>query len=213
MIRLHRGPKPEVLVQNAVTWTGEFLRLKNGDTTVPEAAATRYRNPEIKTAVVADSHGKCIYCESRPLHVTPGQVEHILPKSVFPEKIVEWSNLGFVCPDCNREKSDFHDAEEPIVDPFVEDPADFLWFAGPMVFERAGSARGIVTIHKLALDRAELMERRAEHLRSLQTLLNVWARLPDGSARGAVAEQIRAHADDPGEYAAATQSFLEDAHF
>lgn len=207
MIRLTRGPKPKVLAENEERWTKEYAELRAGGD-VPKAAAFRYRDPEIKEAVIRDSHRKCIYCESRPLHVTPGDVEHQRPKSKFPQEIVNWENLGFVCPDCNREKGDFHDDAEPMVDPFNEDPAMFIRFAGPAVFEQPGSRRGIVSIRKLSLDRAELLERRGEHLRKVQSLLNSWAALPDGPARDEIASEVRALANDPGEYAAATRAFL-----
>ncbi len=149
-----------------------------------------------------------MYCESRPLHVAPGDVEHLLPKSRFPDLIVEWDNLAFVCPDCNRGKGDYYDQSEPVINPFVEDPAAHLRFAGPLVLELPADARGIVTIRKLKLDRAELVERRADHIRHLQDAVNSWAALPDGPARDEVAAGIRALAHDSGEYAAVTRSFL-----
>jgi hypothetical protein len=97
MIRLRRGSKPQVLVANERPWTDAFRRLRAGRDNIPRAAATRYRHPDIKAAVISDAHGKCVYCESRPLHVAPGDVEHLLPKSRFPDLIVEWDNLAFVC--------------------------------------------------------------------------------------------------------------------
>jgi uncharacterized protein (TIGR02646 family) len=213
VIRLRKGPEPQVLVENAATWTAEYLRLQAREDGVPAAAAVRYRHPEVKAAVKRDAHGKCIYCESEPLHVTPGDVEHLLPKSRFPELVVAWDNLAFVCPDCNRAKGDFHDETQAVVNPFREDPGQFLHFAGPMVFERAGSTRGIVTVRKLELDRAELVERRADHLRKIQSLLHTWALLPEGPARDEIASEIRVRAEDPGEYAATTRAFLQQSGF
>jgi uncharacterized protein (TIGR02646 family) len=213
MIRVRRGSKPEILVQREQTWTDEYRRLRAGDAGVPAAAATRYRHPAIKAQCQADAHEKCIYCESQPLAVSPGAVEHLQPKSKFPDLIVAWENLAFVCPECNTTKGDYYDEAQPVVDPFTEDPADFIRFAGPMVLEQPGSQRGIVTIRKLELDRGKLVSRRAEHLREIQALLNTWALMEDGSAKIEVEAEIRRRAEDSGEYAAATRAFLALSEF
>lgn len=209
MIRLSKGPLPNVLRHHAAEWREEYRRrVVDGEESVPKAAETRYRDPEIKQAVLAEANEKCIYCESKPRHVSPGDVEHLLPKSKFPELVVEWSNLGFVCSECNRRKGDYHDENEPIVNPFVEDPKTFLLFAGAIVAERPGSRRGIVTIKKLGLGRGELVERRTELLRRTQSLINTWANMPAGPAREAVAEEIRSMGAASSEYAAAARSYL-----
>jgi uncharacterized protein (TIGR02646 family) len=213
VIPINRGPKPDILVEKEQEWTEEYRRFLDGDSGVPDAARTRYRHTEIKDALIRDSHEKCIYCESAPRHVAPGDVEHLKPKSHFPDQIVEWENLGFVCPECNLAKSDFYDDSEPVIDPYTEDPANFLRFGGPMVFEQPGSARGIVTIRKLELDRLELFERRADHLRRLQDLLNVWTSIPSGPAKDEIAAEIRNAREDPQEYAAASRAFLAMSGF
>jgi 5-methylcytosine-specific restriction endonuclease McrA len=209
VIRLNKGPLPSVLRRHATRWKDEYRhRVIEGDESVAKAAETRYRDPEIKQAVLVEANEKCIYCESKPRHVSPGDVEHLLPKSRFPEFIVEWDNLGFVCSECNRRKGDYFDENEPIVNPFAEDPESFLLFAGAIVAERPGSRRGIVTIKGLGLGRGELVERRTELLRRAQSLINTWAGMPEGPAREAVAGEIRAMGSDSSEYAAAARSYL-----
>ena len=213
MIKINRGPKPDILVEKESVWTDEYLRLRAGDSTIPQAASTRYRHPQIKEAATADTYEKCVYCESLPLHVSPGNVEHLLPKSRFPELVVRWDNLAFVCPDCNTAKGPYYHPEEPVVNPFLEEPSEFIRFAGPLVFEQPGNRRGIVTIRKLKLDRGDLVERRADHLRKIQSLLNTWALIPEGPARDELAAEISQRAEDPGEYAAATRGFLAISNF
>jgi 5-methylcytosine-specific restriction endonuclease McrA len=209
VIRVIKGPIPSVLRRHATKWREEYRRrVVEGDESVAKAAETRYRDSEIKQGVLAEANEKCIYCESKPRHVSPGDVEHLLPKSRFPELIVEWRNLGFVCSECNRRKGDYFDENEPIINPFVEDPETFLLFAGAIVAERPGSRRGIVTIKTLDLGRGELVERRTELLRQAQSLINTWAGMPAGPAREAVAEGIRAMGSDSSEYAAAARSYL-----
>lgn len=114
-----------------------------------------------------------------------------------------------MCSECNRRKGDYFDENEPIINPFVEDPETLLLFAGAIVAERPGSRRGIVTIKTLDLGRGELVERRTELLRQAQSLINTWAGMPAGPAREAVAEEIRAMGSDSSEYAAAARSYLK----
>lgn len=208
MIRVSKGAKPPVLVRSESGWTDEYRRLRDGDDSVPAAAATRYRHPDIKAAVMRDSHDKCIYCESRPSAVDWGHVEHMMPKSAFPHLVVDWNNLGFVCGRCNVAKGDYHDERARLVDPFREEPADFFWFAGPLMLGAPGNDRGRVSVRKLGLDRAELIERRVDHLRRLEGLLDSWARLDEGPAKEFAAEELARLAKDDGEYAAATRAFL-----
>ena len=125
MIQLQKVDAPAVLMAQATVWTREFAdRL--ADRTLPDVYLTRYRHPSVKSAVVQETHGKCAYCESKVTHVHPGDIEHILPKSKFPELVVHWSNLTLVCNECNRRKSDFHDDEERIINPFEEEPQQKL---------------------------------------------------------------------------------------
>lgn len=46
----------------------------------------------------------CSYCEM-PLYDSP-QVEHVAPKSVFPARRLDWTNMLLACGPCNRAKSD-----------------------------------------------------------------------------------------------------------
>lgn len=213
MIPVSRGQWPQILAEKAEEWTEEYRRYLANDPEVPAEAAIRYRHRDIKAALIRDSHEKCIYCESAPRHVAPGDVEHIKPKRHFPDLVVDWENLGFVCPECNTAKGDYFDNTEPVVDPYNEDPAEFIRFGGPMVFEQPGNGRGIVTIRKLELDRPELLERRAEHLRDLQNLMNSWAAMPEGPAKDQLAEDIQAASNEPAEYAAASRAFLDISGF
>ena len=89
MIHLTKGAPPQVLVDNAATWTAELVSLAGNDRQVTRNVRERYGHPDIKSAVSRDSRGKCIYCESKVQHVTHGDIEHIRPKSKFPELTFE----------------------------------------------------------------------------------------------------------------------------
>ena len=60
----------------------------------------------IRNHYLLDQKLTCFYCRQY-IFSTNGlhwQVEHILPKSLFPQFLFEPKNLIVICPDCNREK-------------------------------------------------------------------------------------------------------------
>ncbi len=116
------------------------------------------------------SFDKCMYCESKISHVYYGDVEHIKPKSKFPELEFEWGNLGFVCARCNGLKGDKYDARAPFIDPYEEDPSNHIVALGSMLFHKPGCERGEITILVIDLNRIELMTRRAERMMRLHAM-------------------------------------------
>src|SRR5947209_8328121 len=127
MIRLNKGPKPQILTENEAAWTAT---VANGEATPAEKA--RYRHPEIKEALVSETHGKCAYCESKLQHIHHGDIEHIYPKSLALEKTFEWENLTLACEICNQNKSNKDPFLEQILDPYSVEPSEHLFFAGPL---------------------------------------------------------------------------------
>ena len=136
----------------------------------PDALRTNYKHPDNKRALQDASHGKCMYCESQVSHVYFGDVEHIKPKAAgkHPELEFEWTNLGYCCARCNNAKNDQYDDDCPLVDPYSEDPGEHLIAFGTSVMHKQGSERGEITIRFTDLNRADLIERRAIMIKSLQ---------------------------------------------
>ncbi len=75
-----------------------------------------YKQSEIKEALIKLFNGKCAYCESKILHIYPGDVEHFRPKSSikYPKEdkvkeikpayywlAADWNNLLLACKNCN----------------------------------------------------------------------------------------------------------------
>jgi hypothetical protein len=196
MLRLERGAEPAVLTKKKNEWTREFVEFDGPRSAMPASLRYRYRAPEIKSALVARSHGKCMYCESPVTRTHPGEIEHIFPVSVRPELVVEWGNLGFVCHECNWRKLDYHDPDLPLVDPYSEDPGDHVLIVGPVIRHRPGSVRGRKTIKQVGLDRPELVEARMERIRGLEALLDQVARLSEAERAVVQSEIERELADD-----------------
>ena len=120
MIALNRGDKPEYLSeQKALDLTKEFLNTKN----------SVWSHDSIKTALMESSSEKCAYCEcSLAIESNYMEVEHFEHKDKYPEKVVEWNNLLPACKRCNVAKGTHDVNDEPIINPYVLNPKDHLYF-------------------------------------------------------------------------------------
>lgn len=169
MIKLEKGPKPEILETNGAEWTRILVEKRSSGEEPTSTEKTRYRHPQIKEALVTETHNKCAYCESKLQHIHHGDVEHIMPKSLDPSKTLEWENLTLACEMCNQKKSNLDPNANQIIDPYTVDPRDFLVFNGPFIFSM-GSPSGIATKVILDLDRPELIETRSERLKYIMSI-------------------------------------------
>lgn len=208
MIRLTKLNKPSVLEQSGPVWQAEYLAAKNGNC-LTKTIKFRYRHPDIKQALVAESHGKCVYCESKITHVYPGESDHILPIHHRPDLIVDWANLAFVCTECNRPKSDYYNQAEPLINPFIDEPADHLLFFGPAVLGRDN--KGYLTRRQLNLTRLSLIERKQEQIERVNVLVTRWQETSDGPTRDFMRDEIVSYARDPAEFAATIRAYLFQA--
>jgi HNH endonuclease len=104
-------------------------------------------------------------------HIHHGDVEHIFPKSLAPEKRFDWDNLTLACEICNQNKSDKDPLVEHIIDPYSIDPAVHLIFHGALVFP-LGTPEGKSTQVILDLNRVSLVERRKERLEKVMGIFD-----------------------------------------
>jgi uncharacterized protein (TIGR02646 family) len=177
MIKLEKKEQPERLKKNADGWTKVIMdKLDAGENpTVTELS--RYRHPEIKAALVSETHGKCAYCESKLQHIHHGDVEHIFPKSLDRSKTFAWENLTLACEVCNQNKSDKDPHVEYIIDPYLVDPEHHLMFLGGLIFS-TGTVEGTSTRALLQLHRPELVEMRN---RQVDYIMKIYAQVCDTS--------------------------------
>lgn len=160
MIHLTKSGEPEILVQNGARWTAEFCAaLERGEDPTPSQKA-RYGHAQIKAALIAETFGKCAYCEWKVLVGAYGDVEHIIPKSLRPDLRFRWDNLTLACDICNTNKGDNSD----LVDPYSDEPEAHFRFLGPMLVVRIGSDIGKRTHAILDLNRTPLLEHRKEKI-------------------------------------------------
>ena len=185
MIKLSKLKKPNVLDVSADTWTKTLVDKINSGVKPTDSEKTKYRHPDVKFALVEETHGKCAYCESKLLHIHHGDVEHIYPKSLDPTKTFDWLNLTLACEICNQLKSDSDPNMEFIIDPYNIEPAEHLNFVGTIVHAITADY-GQSTKAILKLNRAALCERRREKLEKtlsiFENILNEKLPLPTRKA-------------------------------
>jgi len=178
----------------------------------PNSTALRsnYKHPAIKLAVKNDSFEKCIYCESKIIHVYFGDVEHIKPKSKFPELKFDWDNLGYVCAQCNNKKSDEWDEQHPFINPYTEDPVDFLRAVGHFIYHIAGNRRGEITEKKIKLNRVGLIEMRKERVDAVRTLADKYINESNLTLKEILLKELKKELEDNKPYAMCARSIFQE---
>lgn len=155
MIRLSKVAEPDVLLRNRNDWTRDLLAAVGANDRDEIARVTkRYNHIDIKSALKEETREKCAYCEARVTDVAHGDIEHITPKSNARHQTFDWDNLTFSCQICNQHKS----SKDGIVDPYVDEPDEHIFFVGPFVKGR--SDMGARTVLELKLNRVPLIESR-----------------------------------------------------
>lgn len=120
MIKLERNITPIKLTPAFIaSQTTEFIANK-----------TNVWNIEwLKDCLLELSFGKCAYCECDLKEESKYmEVEHFEDKNNNPHKVLVWDNLLPSCKRCNGSKSTHDVLSEPIINPFVDIPANHLTF-------------------------------------------------------------------------------------
>jgi hypothetical protein len=167
-----------------------------------------YKDSINKEALRKSTAGKCMYCESKIEHNSYAHVEHIKPKAKFPELEFVWDNLGFSCEVCNNNKWQKYNETTPFINPYSENPEDYIVFFGFYVYPRRGSERGEYSITELQLNRPNLLERRKERIDKLTVMINATYRTSSENLRNQAITELKAQTDKDKEYSAITKSVL-----
>jgi uncharacterized protein (TIGR02646 family) len=137
MIKIEKLQQPpEVLIGFGAEWTkalSNAIQQHGGYENIPKKQKEQlikfYRHDDIKAALFPISHYKCAFCECIPEEGGGNiEVEHFLPKSLYPLLTFEWSNLLPVCRKCNGYKLDWDTGSKPILNPSVDNPEEYLAF-------------------------------------------------------------------------------------
>jgi len=152
MIKLELPEKPkELTIAFEKKAIQDFIDDKKNDV---------WNKPFIREAVRNITFGKCCYSESPLKTGSLMNIDHFYPKSIFPEKVVEWGNLLPSNSICNNKKSNHNPELEPIINPLIDNPKDFLFFENS--FLKSKNPKGKLSIIKLSLNSNDFLEDRNE---------------------------------------------------
>lgn len=200
--------KPQILAQKETEWLEELMEYVNQDADIPSSVGNRYRHTKIKQALLTESYDKCVYCESKIVHIDYGDVEHILPKSIYRELTFSWNNLTIGCSKCNTNKGDYNNPDLPLLNPYTDEPEKCITFLGAFPYPTDGNVRAEVTIMKLKLDRSELVEKRNEHLKKLTPLFKQFQRTTDATLKELLLDDILEYTKPNKEFSLLTKQAL-----
>lgn len=122
MIKLTLPPKPvELTAEKQTELTARFKADPNAEV---------WKQSWIKEPLMAMTNDKCAYSEMKLGEEGKyAQIEHIHPKSIYKDEVVEWGNLIPSCNVCNTKKRALDTKKYPIVNPLVDNPKDYFYIS------------------------------------------------------------------------------------
>lgn len=114
---------------------------------------TVWKKAYIENALLAMTNNKCAYSEQLLNQESAYmEIDHFKCKEIFPDDVVTWGNLLPSCKKCNSTKGDHNVIANPIVNPLVEQPKDFLYVRAFRYYNKNKNEKGRTTIDVLALN-------------------------------------------------------------
>lgn len=199
--------EPTILTEKKKKWKASLLSKPS------YYKKNKYRHPEIKSRLLAETNGKCAYCESKIGHNCPGDIEHKIPKSKKPDLIFEWNNMTIACNECNRRKDQYYDPNCMFLDPHTDDVENLLQHVGPLVFNRPGNIRSEVTVRLLELNslkgRISLIARKVEKLESTKNLVERISTTGNPTLKSFLLDQLTESYDISSEFSGMVKTYVE----
>jgi uncharacterized protein (TIGR02646 family) len=200
VIKLTKLAEPQVLQNNGSQWLADLkAAIASNIKKKIDAAKSKYNHRDIKDQLIEETAGKCAYCESLILHISFGDIEHIIPKNPNVDQTFVWSNLTLACDVCNTAKS----SKPNVFDPYVDNVEDHFKFLGPMILPATSNDKATFTVKQLQLNRLALIERRMRRIDGISTQANLISKTTDLALKEVlVADLIENDCGDSAEYSA-----------
>lgn len=178
MIKLVKCPEPNYLATRAAQWTvnlNNAVALHGSYDAIPkkvkDSLTEHYRHQHIKEALFPTSFNKCAFCECIPEEGGNFiQIEHYFPKSIYPSLCFSWDNFLPSCNKCNLAKSTLDTVAMPIVNPYVDEPSDYLYVSLLKLKSLNDSKLGRDTIKELKLNSSRHINARRNLLADIENL-------------------------------------------
>jgi uncharacterized protein (TIGR02646 family) len=211
MRKKSRPEAPQTLRNKTTEWTNELLDEINrvGEFSKVEIRfKNKYNQNEIKEALQKMYNNLCCYCEA---HINPtttfGQIEHLKPKSKFPDLCFSWDNLHLSCEICNIKKSDKWDAQNPIIDPTLDNSNEHLQYYYDNI--KPITKRGITTVNHVELNRQSLTAARRKIVMEVIKLLEQYKETSDDFKKHSLNEELDKIINEESEYYSAAKSVID----
>ncbi len=209
MRKLSKLDEPELLKNKKEEWKQKVAEEGS------DYYKIKYREPDIKEVLVRETSNKCVYCESKIGHNTPGDIEHKIPVSIKEESRFEWANLTIACTECNRRKNDYYDKEKPFIDPYLDDVENILIHLGPLVLHKAGEELAEISVKILQLSdiekRKELFARKVEKIKSVSNLIDRIIKVNSEPLRKLLIQELYGMSNVDQEYSAMVKAFIKQS--
>jgi uncharacterized protein (TIGR02646 family) len=207
MRNLNKLEEPNVLFENKDIWLKEYL-----DDIGNTYRKYKYRDSDIKEQLKKETGFKCVYCESKIGHNTPGDTEHIVPSSKQRELHFTWENLTIACAECNRRKNNYYEEGDEFLNPYLDDVESLLEHHGPYVSWVTNNVRAEITVKTLELNsetRVMLFIRKSSVLDDFTNLVERYATEENQILKGLHRKNIEEKMQKSSEYSAMLISFLD----
>jgi hypothetical protein len=206
MRKLTKVSPPQSLIDNATQWLADLKANPKS------SVRLKYRQADVKEALMRETHSKCAYCESKIGHTSYGDVEHKKPTATNVDLHFEWTNMTLACGICNTLKSAYDDPSSPFLDPYSDDVEDLVVHLGPIALWKLGEGAAEVTVRMLQLnsmDRKELFARKTEKINELNNYCERFNEMQPGAVRDTLKKVIDAMAGPKAEFSAMVASVMK----
>lgn len=214
MISVTRTTPPQSLVNNAATWTADYLAARAALAADPKSvvlkkakatAEGKYAQSDVKQALRDMFHDKCGFCERKRDYP---HIEHFNPKDSYPELCFDWYNLLYACEVCNGaafKGTKFPlaaDGKPLLINPCLDNPDEHLDFVceqdaaaehGFIAILKEKTNKGKTTKDVLGLNRINLVKERSQYIAPYYLMLAIMARDGNPTAKDLLDKACQSH--------------------